>query len=153
MFLWKEASFLSSSCEPRSRGSTGRTTIEPEGNQSYESVWKGNVIAARTLVLMYVAAALGAWWVLEQPVNSLMQELPCFQRFSKQIKTYRYSLCMKDYGGPTTKPTWLYSGTSTYFWIGFNCFIWSPCFLCFVYFLVSCLIESCFRISFCLSLI
>jgi len=37
---------------------------------SFQSVVDGNVMAARTLCLLYVAAALGAWWILEQPVNS-----------------------------------------------------------------------------------
>ena len=35
--------------------------------------------------------------------------------FMKQVKTYRYSLNMEDYGGPTKKPTWLYSGLSDMF--------------------------------------
>lgn len=103
-------------CWPRSRGSTGRTSIEPEGNMSFQSVVDGNLMAARTLCLLYVAAALGAWWILEQPVNSLMQELPSFQSFAKRVKVWRHNICMKDYGGPTSKPTWLYSGTSFHFW-------------------------------------
>lgn len=68
-------------------------------------------MAARTLVLLYVAAALQVWWILEQPCNSFMQELPAFKFFMKQVKTYRHSINMKNYGGPTLKPTWLYSGT------------------------------------------
>lgn len=70
----------------------------------------GNMIAARTLVLCYIAAALAAWWVLEQPTNSIMEELPCFKWFTRQVSTFRHSINMCDYGGPTKKPTWLYSG-------------------------------------------
>ena len=61
-------------------------------------------------MLLWVAAALNAWWILEQPKNSLMEELPAFQCFMAKIKTYRFHLKMSEYGGPTEKPTWLYSG-------------------------------------------
>ena len=94
----------------RSRGSTGRTALDASGNESYPSVSEGNLIASRTLVLLYIAAALQVWWILEQPVNSLMQDLPAFQFFMKQVKTWRYAMKMFDFGGPTDKPTWLYSG-------------------------------------------
>ena len=96
---------------PRSRGSTLRTPLHPEGNGAYPSVAAGNQIACRTLVLLYICAALHVWWILEQPVNSLMQELPAFKYFMRQVRTYRHSMCMKEYGGPTQKPTWLYSGS------------------------------------------
>ena len=95
---------------PRSRGSTGRSALEPSGNTSFDSVSQGNLITCRTLVLLWVAAALNAWWILEQPKNSLMQELPAFQSFMNRVKTYRFHMKMSEYGGPTEKPTWLYSG-------------------------------------------
>ena len=95
----------------RNRGTSGRSHLNPLGNVHYESVSGGNLIASRTLILLYICAALQCWWVLEQPVNSFMQELPAFKHFMKQVKTYRQSICMRDYGGPTLKPTWLYSGS------------------------------------------
>ena len=67
-------------------------------------------MCSRTLVLLYIAAALQAWWLLEQPCNSFMENLPAFRCFMRQVTTYRHSICMRDYGGPTLKPTWLYSG-------------------------------------------
>ena len=71
----------------RSRGSTGRSALTPSGNQSFESVKSGNLIANRTLCLLWVAAALQCWWILEQPKNSLMQDLPAFQAFMKHVTT------------------------------------------------------------------
>ena len=70
----------------------------------------GNLIANRTLILLYVCAALQIWWLLEQPKGSLMQELPSFRMFMKQVRMYRHYMCMEHYGGATQKPTWLYSG-------------------------------------------
>ena len=97
-------------CPLRSRGSTGRSSLSPGGNEAFESVRAGNLIACRTLVLLWVAAALQIFWVLEQPKNSLMEALPAFQAFMKRVRTFRRHIKMIDYGGPTEKPTWLYSG-------------------------------------------
>ena len=96
---------------PRSRGTTHRSHLRPWGHTAYSSVRMGNLIANRTLILLYVCAALQVWWLLEQPKGSLMQELPSFQMFMKQVRTYRHYMCMEHYGGATQKPTWLYSGT------------------------------------------
>ena len=71
-------------------------------------------LLCRTLVLLWICAALQVWWVLEQPTNSVMEGIPAFQAFMKSVKVFRKSICMQDYGGPTKKPTWLYSGVLTY---------------------------------------
>ena len=104
-------------CSPtalRSRGSTKRTLADPEGDLSAPSVRQGNLILGRTLVLLWVAASLGVWWVLEQPVGSLMQEHPAMREFMRFVRTYRKHIYMGDYGGETKKPTWLYSGRLFY---------------------------------------
>ncbi len=53
----------------RSRGSTQRTASQPLGNQEYPSVQQGNIICARTLVILQIALAIGCWIILEQPVR------------------------------------------------------------------------------------
>ena len=83
---------------------------DPEGNVDAPSVKAGNLILGRTLILLWVAAALHTWWVLEQPKGSLMQEHPSMKEFMKAVTTFRKHINMSDYGGDTTKPTWLYSG-------------------------------------------
>ena len=104
-------SSLDRTCRLRNRGTSKRTHVRPEGMVQYKSVREGNWIAARTLILCYICAALQCWWILEQPVNSFMQELPAFRYFMRNVATFRHSINMKDYGGKTLKPTWLYSGT------------------------------------------
>ena len=96
--------------QPRSRGTTKRSLSNPEGDTNAPSVADGNTILVRTLICLWVCAALQVWWVLEQPKGSLMQEHPAFQQFMRRVQTFRYYLAMRDYGGPTQKPTWLYSG-------------------------------------------
>ena len=110
MDIFDHLSFNIFPCPPRSRGSTGRSALAPGGNETFESVRAGNMIACRTLVLLWVAAALQIFWVLEQPKNSLMEALPAFQAFMKRVRTFRHHIKMIEYGGPTEKPTWLYSG-------------------------------------------
>lgn len=93
----------------RSRGSTKRSSVNPEGDVSAPSVRDGNIILCRTLVVLYICAALKVWWVLEQPKGSVMQDHPAMQFFIKQISCFRHYIAMEDYGAPTQKPTWLYS--------------------------------------------
>ena len=94
----------------RNSGTARRSVANPLGMECYESVLSGNRLAARTLCILWVCAALGVWWLLEQPQNSWMQELPCFQDFMACVTCYRHRFCMRDYGGKSEKPTWLYSG-------------------------------------------
>ncbi|CAL1142985.1 unnamed protein product [Cladocopium goreaui] len=92
-----------------SRGSTGRTRTNPMGDSSCRSTRLGNLLTARTLILLWVLAAKGCWWIVEQPSSSLMEFHVLFQRFLSLIRVRRLSICMADYGSPTLKPTYLYS--------------------------------------------
>lgn len=98
-------------CGVRSRGSTGRTASNPLGWQHYESVAAQNVLVARTLLILLFCQSKRIWWVLEQPVGSLMERHPAFQRFLKLqgTKVHRLTTSMLWFGGETKKPTWLYS--------------------------------------------
>ena len=93
----------------RSRGSSGRTVCEPMGNLSHESVRTGNYIAVRTLIVLIIVAALQCWTILEQPKNSIMELHPAFQQYLSIVQCWRAHIQMRDFGGPTAKPTWLYS--------------------------------------------
>ena len=93
----------------RSRGSTGRSSTEPLGNESFECVKAGNWICARTLVICLVVVAMQCWVVLEQPKGSLMEMHPAFQAYLNLVENWRTHIQMKDFGGPSSKPTWLYS--------------------------------------------
>lgn len=69
----------------------------------------GNILTARALILMLLCAAKGVWFVLEQPSSSIMERLPLFQKFLALKPMFKMSINMADYGGPTLKPTVLYS--------------------------------------------
>lgn len=86
-----------------------RSPSNPLGRRDSECVRNGNLLAARTLLLLLVCAAKGVWFVLEQPSSSIMERLPLFQRFLHLKPLKRMSINMADYGGPTLKPTLLYS--------------------------------------------
>lgn len=93
----------------RSRGSTGRSRSRPMGDLTCKSTRLGNLLCARTLVILWLCAAQSVWFVLEQPSSSLM-ELHClFQRFIRRIPLRKLTIRMADFGSATAKPTILYS--------------------------------------------
>lgn len=93
----------------RSRGTTKRSATRPLGEESYESVRVGNILTARTLVILMVAQALRCFWVLEQPKGSVMELHPCFQEVLGRMTVWKHCLQMQQFGAPTAKPTWLYA--------------------------------------------
>ncbi|CAE7244498.1 unnamed protein product [Symbiodinium sp. CCMP2592] len=96
-----------------SRGSTKRSKYNARGNPSAPSVQQGNLMAARTAILLYLAAARGVWFVLEQPSGSLFQEHPRIQQLLRILKLRKKLIHMLDFGGFSSKPTWLYSSPAT----------------------------------------
>jgi len=73
----------------------------------------GNILACRTLIVLFICQAMGCFWILEQPKGSLMQLHPRFQEFMGRITTFRHAISMGDYGAASRKPTWLYASTSS----------------------------------------
>ncbi|CAK9082755.1 unnamed protein product, partial [Durusdinium trenchii] len=80
---------------PRSRGSTGRSESSPLG-WDYDSV-------------LLLAQRKKIWWILEQPINSLMERHPLFVALMRLMPIRRMPTAMSWFGGATRKPTWLYS--------------------------------------------
>ena len=79
------------------------------GDLSCKSTRLGNLLCARTLVILWLCAAQSIWFVLEQPSSSLM-ELHClFQRFIRRVPLRKLTIRMADFGSDTAKPTILYS--------------------------------------------
>lgn len=101
----------------RSRGSTHRSRQNPLGRRDSAAVRLGNLLCCRALVLVVLAAAKGCFWVLEQPGSSTMEYHPLFQRLMRMIHVRRLSISMSDFGAPTKKHTYLYTGSSYNFWI------------------------------------
>ena len=90
--------------------------IDPsEQNQSswsegFQGMCGGNILTARTLILLTLAAAKCCFWVLEQPMTSVMEYHPLFQKALRMLNMRRMSISMSHYGAPTPKRTILYSG-------------------------------------------
>ena len=79
------------------------------GDLTCKSTRLGNLLCARTLVILWLCAAQSIWFVLEQPSSSLM-ELHClFQRFIRRVPLRKLTIRMADFGSATAKPTILYS--------------------------------------------
>ncbi|CAL1152575.1 unnamed protein product [Cladocopium goreaui] len=92
-----------------SRGSTLRSACRPLGRSDSKKVHEGNVMTARVMVLMILAACKGCWSILEQPQSSLMSCHPTFQRMLKLLRIFKVTVKMCDYGGSTDKPLTLFS--------------------------------------------
>lgn len=63
----------------RSRHTSGRSVLNPLGNDHFEFVAKGNSLLAKSVLLFLVSAAVTAMSVLEQPCGSIVQSMPRFQ--------------------------------------------------------------------------
>lgn len=109
VFMPLGSSKNSSRSFPRSRGSTHRSRSTPEGRSDSESVRQGNVLAYRCFILLWIAAAKGVFWTMEQPGTSVMEYLPGFQQLAKRTAVRRLIFEMADFGAPTPKRTILYS--------------------------------------------
>eukprot|EP00438_Fugacium_kawagutii_P033940 Skav225797 [mRNA] locus=scaffold396:178895:179188:- [translate_table: standard] len=92
-------------------GSTYRTRTNPLGRKDSKAVQAGNLMAARALVLMLLCSAKGIFWCLEQPRASTMEYFPLFQALLKLVTVRRVTFRMSLFGGPTPKPTILYSSS------------------------------------------
>lgn len=133
---------------PRSRGTTKRSAARPLGEESYESVRIGNLLTARTLVILMIAHALRCFWVLEQPKGSVMELHPCFQEVLGRMTVWKHCIQMQMFGAPTAKPTWLYasslaaagcaSGKLECHWVG----VWVFSYIHFDYEWATCSMET-----------
>ena len=83
---------------------------EPLGDDSVNCVAIGNVMVARCVLIILLAASRGIFWVLEQPRGSLLEMHPAFQLLMRKLRVWRKALNMAAFGGESEKPTWLYSG-------------------------------------------
>ena len=109
----------------RSHGTTKRSASRPLGEESYPSVALGNLLLARTLVILMVAHALGCMWILEQPKGSVMELHPLFQEMMGKLTMWKHTISMGRYGANSDKPTWLYASITVQLNKLFE-FVWLP---------------------------
>ena len=97
----------------RSRGSTKRSKSRPMGCNT--GVTRDhNVMVARLVLLLCIAASKGCWWMMEQPKGSLLEGHVAFQMFLRMLKKLntsvsRCSTSLCWFGADTRKPLWVYS--------------------------------------------
>jgi hypothetical protein len=99
------------------RATTSRTWLLPRGDENIEAVWKGNIMAARSALLMVFAYARDLDFVVEQPHSSLLWRHPSMRWVATVAsethkKWHSVSTFMSRFGAKTPKPTVLVSNTS-----------------------------------------
>ena len=91
------------------RGTARRSICTPLGDCSLDHVVTGNLLAARTALLVMVATWKMCCWIVEQPASSLLIDHPRFQELVSLQTVYRHRVCMGWYGASSLKPTLLCS--------------------------------------------
>lgn len=92
------------------QGTAKRTRAIPLGDRGLECVRSGNEMVSKLMLLIYIAITRGLFFCIEQPKGSLMERHPRFLAMIKQFGWWRKYVEMQNYGGPTPKGSWLYSG-------------------------------------------
>ena len=119
-------------CYPlRSRWTSGRDLLRPEGRECHDFVSAGNCLAARCVLMIFLANFAGCRWLLEQPKGSCLGDLrrfqllfaatqarvkpcACYTRVSLSNasclgQVFRTTIFMGAFGGETQKPHYLWS--------------------------------------------
>ena len=71
--------------EIRSRAVAGRNAITPLGNAGYGFVHCGNVLLARTALVILILCVRNARWLLEQPSNSAIMDHPVIEWLMERV--------------------------------------------------------------------
>ena len=92
-----------------SRATSGRSEGHPWGLalEGGSTSRYGNIMTARMILLLLLLEIRQVWWVLEQPMTSMMDKLDLWRCLTCRVK--RLSTCMGAFGAETQKPTWLLS--------------------------------------------
>ena len=88
------------------RATTSRTWLLPRGDENVEAVWKGNIMAARSALLMAWSYSRNVNFVVEQPHSSLLWRHPAMRWVatvaSETNKTWHsVSMFMSRFGAKT----------------------------------------------------
>ena len=88
-----------------SRSRTMRSEAFPHGATDRRLVRDANVMISRLCFLIELAEARGVWWVVEQPLTSIMHLHKRFQRLLQTTVVFYHSFDMRRFGSPSRKPT------------------------------------------------
>ena len=62
-----------------------RFWFDPLGDETYEWVKCGNLMANRVTLLCWLCSALGHVWIVEQPSSAKFGDLPRWRRFCEEV--------------------------------------------------------------------
>ena len=93
-----------------SRGHTKRTRTLPKGNLKRQDVRHANLIVERVAFLIKILAKRRVYWIMEQPLNSLLWYMPAIKKARRNckvgaLKWQRRFLWLGHYGHSMHKPT------------------------------------------------
>ncbi len=95
-----------------SRATTGRHILI-EGDTLYPGVVMSNALVERLVLLLEILSLRGVYWIIEQPMSSLMWQYPAMAGCLRRHGLAPVHLDMGAYGGRSLKPTHLV-GTAPY---------------------------------------
>ena len=73
----------------RSRATSGRSPLVPEGNEQYTFVREGSLLGCRVVLLCLLLAMRGVRFFIEQPAQSCLDEQPRFEEMLRLIQVAR----------------------------------------------------------------
>lgn len=91
-------------CSVRSRGTTRRSWFRARGETRYKSVRVGNKIARRVSYLLHYHWVKGHFYVLENPLSSLLWQYRCIRKRLQQHRAVRVVINLGNIGASTQKP-------------------------------------------------
>ena len=96
----------------RSRGSTRRSRFRVRGHGAYKSVQEANRIARRISYMLDFHEKKKQYYVLEQPLSSLLFRYRCIAKRLRKHGAKRVVISLGSYGANTNKPVlWLHLET------------------------------------------
>ena len=75
----------------------------PIGDISKKQVGEANKMVSNLVLLLYLLTARGAWWIVEQPARSLLEEHPRWAAMVKKIPVFRTHVWMSDFNAATAQ--------------------------------------------------
>ena len=73
----------------RSRATSGRSPLVPEGNEQYAFVREGSLLGCRVVLLCLLLAMRGVRFFIEQPAQSCLDDQPRFEEMLRLIQVAR----------------------------------------------------------------
>ena len=91
------------------RSSSGRRKNNPMGNLALPWVREANQQVSRVCIILRVLILKAVFWVLEQPMSSLLALHDRFVELATEFCIHKVYMAMGAYGALTRKPSFLYS--------------------------------------------